>query len=98
MCMPVDDNPFALPPPAPREKKTTLRVILALSAVAHLTVFALASRNHEPPPAAEAPTGEMVRVLRGKVTTGDAEAGLRLSGYANVAAPSRAPSPAGARR
>ena len=99
--MPVDDNPFALPPPAPIEKKTTLRVILALSAVVHVTVFALASRSpRTAAPAPDAPAGEMVRVLRGQVTTSEVEPGLHLSGYANVAAPSRAPAPsaAGARR
>jgi hypothetical protein len=88
--MPEDVTPLALPPPAPPDRRTTLRVILALSAVLHLGVLAFAARaTHAPEVAARSPRGT-VTVLRGEVTTDPSqgsEPGLRLLGYAEVAAP-----------
>ena len=89
--MPVDETPFLLPPPAPPERRTTLRVILAASAVLHLGLLGVVARAHrEQPPELEAApplASETVEVLRGEVTTDTKEPGLRLRGYARVPAP-----------
>jgi hypothetical protein len=87
--MPVDETPFLLPPSAPPERKTTLRVILAASAVLHLGLLGVVARAHREPETPPSPTAssEMVEVLRGEVTTDAPDPGLRLHGYAQVPAP-----------
>jgi hypothetical protein len=83
-----EENPFLLPPPAPPDRSTALRVILLLSAAVHVVLLALFWRAPaEPAPRPSA--GETVRVLRGQVTGDTGEPGLRLTGYAEVPAPKR---------
>ena len=84
--MPDDASPFLLPPASPPERRTALRVILGLSAIAHVALLAVFSRSPPEPPRPP-PADETVRVLRGEVSADAAEPGLRLFGYAQVAAP-----------
>jgi hypothetical protein len=85
---PSPEAAFALPPPAPPERRTALRVILVLTAAAHVAVLAIGARS--PAVVAAKPAeaqGDRIVVLRGEVTTTGAEAGLHLHGYAEVPAP-----------
>ena len=88
--MPTGENPFLLPPPPPPERKGALGVILALSAIAHVLLFACALFSRTAPEASPARAGATVRLLRGEVTTDSGEPGLRLLGYAEVPAPANA--------
>ena len=85
--MPIDENPFLLPPPAPPERRTALRVILALSAIAHVVALAVFARTPAEPPPPPHATGETMHVLRGQVNEDNGTPGLHLSGYAEVPVP-----------